>query len=134
MVASTEPVYAPAMSDEKDTTAKDELFEAIDHFKAAAGKLFDKAAASKTLKSVGDKVDEVASKIDKSTAAKKVEDLAGKLDPALETAGKEAERVISKIGASAEPLAKQLSSELGKLTQKITESISDVGKKDSEEE
>jgi hypothetical protein len=71
--------------------AKDELFEAIDHFKRAANILFDRAAK----------------------------------DPTVRSATSEAERVIQKLGATAEPLARQLTSELGRLTKRITDSVSE---------
>lgn len=120
------------MTDEKksDTTPKDELFEAIDHFKAAASKLFDRAASSETMKSVsqsakkaGVKAKETAEKIDKSSAVKKLEEMGDKLDPAFSAASKEAERVITKLGATAEPIAHQLSEELGKLTKRIGDAL-----------
>lgn len=113
-------------SGEHDTTAKEELFEAIDHFKAAAAKLFDRAARAPALKQVSHKVDEVAKKVEQSPPLKKVEELADKLDPTFDSAAKEAERVITKIGATAEPLARQLSEELGKLTKRITEQLGDL--------
>ncbi len=119
------------MTDEtdKDTTAKDELFEAIDHFKSAAAKLFDKAAGSKPVKRVSETIEDVGKKIDPALTS-----VADKLDPAFDTAAKEAERVISKIGASAEPLAKQLTGELSKLTKKIGETLDSKKAKKQEEE
>ena len=121
------------MTDEKkkpDTTPKEELFEAIDHFKAAASKLFDRAASSETMKSVsasakkaGSKAKETAEKIDKSSAVKKLEEMGDKLDPAFTAATKEAERVITKLGATAEPIASQLGEELGKLTKRIGDAL-----------
>lgn len=129
------------MSDEKksdETTPKDELFEAIDHFKSAASKLFDKAASSDAMKSVsetakkaGEKAKETADKIDKSSAVQKLEDLGDKLDPAFSAASKEAERVISKLGATAEPIAAQLGEELGKLTKRIGDALGKTGADDA---
>ena len=69
--------------------AKDELFDAIDHFKNAAQILFQKA----------------------------------KKDPMVHTAAAEAEKVFQKISETAEPLAKQLTDELTKLTKKISETV-----------
>jgi len=73
----------------KERDAKDELFDAIDHFKNAAQILFQKA----------------------------------RRDPMVHTAATEAERVLQKIGETAEPLAKQLTDELTKLTKKISETV-----------
>ncbi|MBK8168862.1 MAG: hypothetical protein IPK60_00790 [Sandaracinaceae bacterium] len=78
---------APDTSDVR--RAKDELFEAIDHFRSAASILFERATKDTTLR--------------QATA--------------------EAERVVQKIGATAEPLAKQLATELAKLTRTIVESV-----------
>jgi hypothetical protein len=86
--------------DTETPKAKDELFEAIDHFKKAATIFFDRATSDPTVKSATD----------------------------------EAERVIKKLGDTAEPLAKQLTSELGKLTKRISEAVTDAaqsGKKKS---
>lgn len=73
----------------EERNAKDELFEAIDHFKNAASILFDRATK----------------------------------DPAVKSATKEAERVVKKIGSAAEPLAKQLTSELGRLTRDVRDAV-----------
>ncbi len=113
--------------DKGEKGAKEDLFEAIDLFKSAASKLFDKAAQSKTVKTVTDSVEKLDPKIDAAT--KKVED---KLDPAFSSAAKEAERVFAKLGASAEPLAKQLGSELSKLTKKLGAAVDDVTAKAKE--
>jgi hypothetical protein len=74
---------------EKSPAAKEELFEAIDHFKRAANILFDRAAK----------------------------------DPAVKSATVEAERVIKKLGDTAEPLARQLTDEIGRLTKRISETV-----------
>ena len=79
-----------------DTTARDELFEALDHFKNAANILFDRATK----------------------------------DPAVRTATKEAEKVVKKVGDAAEPLAKQLTGELSRLTKNVLEAVE--GKRKSE--
>jgi hypothetical protein len=42
-------------------------------------------------------------------------------DPTVKNATHEAERVFQKIGQTAEPLARQLTDELGKLTKRVTE-------------
>jgi hypothetical protein len=76
--------------------AKEELFEAIEHFKNAAGILFARAQK----------------------------------DPTIRTATAEAGKVFQKLGETAEPLAKQLTNELGKLTKTITEAVD--GKRKSE--
>lgn len=72
--------------------AKQELFEAIDHFKKAANILFDRAAK----------------------------------DPAVKTATEEAERVFKKLGNTAEPLARQLTDELGRLTKRVSDTVADA--------
>ena len=87
----------PSDPSDKQPKAKDELFEAIDHFKRAANILFDRAAK----------------------------------DPTIKSATSEAERVIQKLGATAEPLAKQLTSELGKLTKRITDTVEGRRKSDA---
>ena len=51
-------------------------------------------------------------------------------DPALRSAAEEAEKLVDKVGASAEPLAKQLASELGKLGRTIAQNLE--GKKKEE--
>ncbi|HJK90302.1 MAG TPA: hypothetical protein RMH26_06130, partial [Polyangiaceae bacterium LLY-WYZ-15_(1-7)] len=128
----------------------DELFEAIDHFRSAASLFFEKAAstsskglgeASKRVEGYAEKIDPAITKaVDKtvekvepglSKASKRVEGYAEKIDPAFETATKEAERVIRKLGASAEPLAKQLTSELGKLTKRLGDAVDEATKKKS---
>jgi len=44
-------------------------------------------------------------------------------DPTIKSATSEAERVIQKLGATAEPLARQLTGELSRLTKRITEQV-----------
>lgn len=46
-------------------------------------------------------------------------------DPTIKSATTEAERVIQKLGATAEPLARQLTGELSRLTRRITDSVSE---------
>ncbi len=75
-----------------DSSAKNELLEAVDHFRRAANILFDRASK----------------------------------DPAVRTATEEAERVIKKLGDTAEPLARQLTSELAKLTKRITDTVTET--------
>jgi hypothetical protein len=87
----------PTDPSDKEPKAKDELFEAIDHFKRAANILFDRAAK----------------------------------DPTIKSATTEAERVIQKLGATAEPLAKQLTGELSKLTKRITDTVEGRRKSDA---
>lgn len=72
-------------ADGSEPDAKEELFEAIDHFKSAATILFNRATK----------------------------------DPTVRTATQEAERIARKIGDAAEPLAKQLTSELTRLTRDV---------------
>jgi len=69
--------------------ARDELFEAIDHFKSAANLFFERATN----------------------------------DPAVKQATSEAERVFTKLGERAEPLARQLTGELGRLTRRIQDTV-----------
>jgi len=69
--------------------AKEELFEAIEHFRNAASILFDRATK----------------------------------DPAVRHATTEAERVIQKVGATAEPLARSLVGELAKLTRQVADAV-----------
>ena len=89
---------------------KKELFEAIDHFKQAASLFFDKAAKSPTAKKMQSAIENASEKADGWT---------DKIDPAFESASKEAERVIGKLGATAEQLAKQLTGELKSLTKRF---------------
>ncbi|MEM9194507.1 MAG: hypothetical protein AAGF12_35345 [Myxococcota bacterium] len=72
-----------------DSSAKDELIEAIDHLRTAANILFDRAAK----------------------------------DPTLDRAHNEADRIVSRISESAEPLAKQLTGELAKWSKKLAEAV-----------
>lgn len=82
-------------ADRGERKAKDELFEAIDHFKNAASILFERATK----------------------------------DPAVKSATKEAERIAKKIGNAAEPLAKQLTGELSRLTKDVMEVVDGKPKK-----
>ncbi len=102
----------PPERDRPDGDPKAELFEAIDHFKHAASLFFffDKATRSSTVSKIQASIESASERADGWTE---------KIDPAFESAGKEAERVISKIGAQAEPLAKQLTSELKSLTRRF---------------
>jgi len=81
---------------DRETTAsphaKDELFEAVEHFKKAANILFEKASR----------------------------------DPKVKSATAEAEKVIHKLGDKAEPLARQLTGELAKLTRRISDTVSEA--------
>lgn len=53
-------------------------------------------------------------------------------DPSFKAAAAEAERVIEKVGSSAEPLAKQIASELGKLGRAIAQNLEGAKKPDPE--
>jgi hypothetical protein len=75
--------------EESGKKARDELFEAIDHLKNAAGILFDKASK----------------------------------DPTFDRATTEAEKVVTKIADSTEPIARQVTSELAKLTRKLSDAM-----------
>jgi len=97
-------------SERETDDAKKELFEAIDHFKQAASLFFDKASKSDAARKVQSAIE---------NASEKADGWAEKLDPALQSASKEAERVIGKLGATAEPLAKQLTGELKALTKRL---------------
>ncbi len=101
---------------EDERTASEELSEALDHFRSAAGKLFGRAPGEEAHRA-SEAVDRAMEKIDPMlrAASKKTDDLFERVDPALDAASREAERVIGKLGASAEPLARQLSGELEKL-------------------
>lgn len=72
-----------------DRQAKEELFEAIDHFKSAASILFDRA----------------------------------RNDPAVKSGLSEAERLAKKLGDAAEPLARQLTDELGRMTKDVRDTV-----------
>ncbi len=128
------------MSDEKNNSAQDELFEAIEHFKSAAGMLFDKASTSATkgASSAAKAVDDARAKVDPAIrdTAKKADDFVAKnIDPALDSATREAERVIKKLGDGAEPLARQLAGELGRLTRRLSDALDGAaGKGDAEDE
>ena len=106
------------MSDDEDETdatgadpserrAKDELFEAIDHFKNAASILFDRASRDPAVKS----------------ATKEAGKVVRAIDPAVKNATKEAEKVVRKIGDAAEPLAKQLTDEVSRLTRDVLSAV-----------
>ncbi len=62
-------------------------------------------------------------------ASEKADGWTEKIDPAFESASKEAERVIGKLGATAEPLAKQLTSELKSLTKRFSDVARGGGKR-----
>ena len=51
-------------------------------------------------------------------------------DPSLRSATHEAERVIQKVGASAEPLARSLAGELSKLTRQVADAVDGRRKSD----
>jgi hypothetical protein len=76
-------------ADAEEHSAKEELFEAIDHFKNAASILFGRAAS----------------------------------DPTVKTATKEAGRIAKKIGDAAEPLAKQLTDEVTRMTRDVMQAV-----------
>lgn len=101
--STEEPADASASGGEgrpSEADPREELFEAIDHFKKAANALFDRASK----------------------------------DPTIKSATSEAERVIQKLGATAEPLARQLTGELSRLTKRISEQVSETtgGRRKSE--
>jgi hypothetical protein len=75
--------------DHEERAAKDELFEAIDHFKNAASILFQRA----------------------------------RKDPAVQGAKEEAGKIAKKIGDTAEPVAKQLTSDLKRLTKDVMDVV-----------
>jgi len=52
-------------------------------------------------------------------------------DPAVKSATTEAERVIQKLGTTAEPLARQLTGELSRLTKRVTETVEGRRKSES---
>ncbi|HJL20295.1 MAG TPA: hypothetical protein RMH99_31805 [Sandaracinaceae bacterium LLY-WYZ-13_1] len=85
----------PTGADPSERRAKDELFEAIDHFRSAATILFDRASK----------------------------------DPAVKQATSEAERLARKLGDAAEPLARQLTSEVGRLTDDVWKMVEGKGKR-----
>lgn len=95
MTDETRDSHAPQSPETESTPspdvkkAKEELFEAIDHFRSAASILFERATK----------------------------------DPTVRQATAEAERVVQKIGATAEPLAKHLVAELSKLTRNIADTV-----------
>ncbi|MGF1466148.1 MAG: hypothetical protein ACFCGT_08430 [Sandaracinaceae bacterium] len=72
--------------------AQDELASAIDHLRAAASLLFERAAK----------------------------------DPAVKSATREAERAARQVGDGLEPVARQVTSELGKLTKGVLEAVDGV--------
>lgn len=51
-------------------------------------------------------------------------------DPSLRSATNEAERVLQKVSATAEPLARSLAGELSKLTQKVADAVDGRRKSD----
>ncbi|MGE0785893.1 MAG: hypothetical protein AB7S26_09415 [Sandaracinaceae bacterium] len=80
--------------DDAPARAKEEIFEAIDHFKNAASILFDRANN----------------------------------DPALKSATKEVRRVVDQVSVAAEPLAKGLTAELGRLTKDMMKAVESTTK------
>ena len=76
-------------ADAEEQSAKEELFEAIDHFKNAASILFGRAAN----------------------------------DPALKNATKDAGKLARKIGDAAEPLAKQLTGDITRMTRDVMAAV-----------
>ena len=95
--------------------AKRELFEAIDHLKHAASLFFDRATQAPAVKGTRERLEHAI-----ESASEKADSWSERVDPAFEAAGKEAERVIGKIGATAEPLVRQVTGELKELTQKFS--------------
>jgi hypothetical protein len=61
--AEAEPTGETATAAEGNGDAKDELFEAIDHFKRAANIFFDKAAKDPTVKRTTDEAERVIQKV-----------------------------------------------------------------------
>jgi len=110
----------PDPADPEGPDAKKELFEAIDHFKQAASLFFDKASKSPAVTKTVSAIESASEKADGWTE---------KIDPAFESASKEAERVIGKLGATAEPLAKQLTGELKSLTKRFGDVARGAGKR-----
>jgi hypothetical protein len=127
--------------------AKDELFEAIDHFKNAATLLFERAlrdphlqrakkaaraaaeAATDTARSAAETAKEAARHAAESAkdAAHRTREAADEVNartaPTAARLGREAERIVEKLGASAEPVARQLIGELARLTRSIADAL-----------
>ncbi len=93
---------------EQAPNAKDELFEAIDHFKNAASILFDRAAKDPGVRSATKEAEKILDKI-----------------------GGAAEPVVKKVGEAPEPLAKQLTGELSRLTRNVLDAVEGKRKSDS---
>ena len=111
---SANPDVDATGADRHEREAKDELFEAIDHFKNAASILFNRAKSDPAVRSV----------------SKEAERVVRNINPAIGSAAREAERVVEKIsdaveplakqmGDAAEPIARQLTDEVGRLTRDV---------------
>lgn len=94
--------------EENGKKARDELFEAIDHLKNAAGILFDKASKDPTFDRATTEAEKVVTKIADST-----------------------EPFVSKIADSTEPIARQVTSELAKLTRKLSDAMRESAERSS---
>jgi hypothetical protein len=81
-------------------TAKDELFDAIDHLRNAAGILFEKASKDPTFDRATSEAEKVVTKIADST-----------------------EPLVNKIAEGTEPIARQVTGELAKLTRKLSDAM-----------
>lgn len=91
-------------ADPEERDAKEELFEAIDHFKNAASILFNRAASDPAVKNVTKEAGRVARQL-----------------------GDAAEPLAKQVGDAAEPIARQLTDEVGRLTRDVMDLIDGRG-------
>jgi hypothetical protein len=87
--------------------AKEELFEAIEHFRKAATILFERAQEKPAMK-------EAERVVDKVTEA---------ADPVLDKVQAATKPVVDKVAEATEPVVKQAVSELAKLTRSLLDAV-----------
>lgn len=118
---STAPKSAESAAEPEMRHAKDELFEAIDHFKKAATILFERAQREPAVR----------------TGVKDVERVVGKVtdaaDPVLDKVQEAAQPMVDKVTETAEPLVKHFVSELGKFTKSLLETAEKRGKPEADD-
>ncbi len=101
----TEETEESEASEEKES-AKEELFEAIDHFKRAAGLFFDKASKDPTLKNATDEAEKVIQKVG-DAAEPLARQLAGELSKMTKRISDTVQENVSKKKGSRPPKAEE---------------------------
>lgn len=113
---SDAPKSAETSAEPQTKQAKDELFEAIDHFKKAATLLLERAQREPAVRTGVKDVERVVGKVTDAT------------EPVLDKVQEAAQPMVTKVTETAEPLVKHFVSELGKLTKSLLESAEKHGK------